>query len=295
MLTAAALLFLAIESTTFADVEPIFLEKCSFCHSGPEPAAKLSLDTLDALKKGGESGPVAVSGDPGSSEIVLRVRGKKKPRMPLDDEPLSVEEIARIEAFVAGGLLPAPGDAAPPAEPTPTPRPAPKPGEKVAFADVEPVFKKRCVKCHMVGGERESAPEDYLLGSWEEILSRRERVRVVPTNPLASEVVRRIRGLSRPRMPFGDAEPLSDVERRLVETWIAQGAPGPDGKPAPIPAGAEVRLRGRLTAPSAIDGLEFAIDAGTRVDKRPSIGDEAELRGVVLPDGRIRATRLRRR
>lgn len=290
--TAASALGPEDGKTTFASVAPLFLEHCAICHGGDDPAAALSLESLEALKKGGESGPAAVAGDPARSEIVLRLRGKKKPRMPLDADPLGEADIALVEKFVADGLLAAPDPSALPAPPKP--RALPKPGEPVAFADVEPLFKKNCVRCHMPDGERGDPPEGYRLDSWEASLAPGERVRIVPGTPRASELVRRLRGLSRPAMPLG-GEPLTPDEIRVVEDWVAAGAPGPAGGKAPIPAGAEVRFRGKLTARYAIDGLPLVVDRGTRIDKEPAVGAEAEVRGTVLPDGRIRATRLRRR
>lgn len=45
-------------------------------------------------------------------------------------------------------------------------------------------------------------PEGYLLSSYAATLASGERARVVPGNPVASELVRRIRGQARPRMPY---------------------------------------------------------------------------------------------
>lgn len=281
------------DGTTFADVAPIFAEHCTLCHGGEDPAAALSLASLDALKKGGESGPAAVAGDTERSEILLRLRGRKKPKMPLNADPLAETQIARIEAFITDGLRAAPDDAVLP-EMTPKSRPVPKPGEPVAFADVEPILEKNCVKCHMPDGERGVPPEGYRLDTLQQALAARDRARIVPGVPEASELVRRIKGVSQPRMPFG-GDPLSPEEIRLLEDWVRQGARGPDGKKAPVPIGAEVRFRGTLTERYAIDGLPIDVDSRTRIDKDPSPGDAAEVRGIVLPDGLIRATRIRRR
>jgi hypothetical protein len=58
--------------------------------------------------------------------------------------------------------------------------------------------------------------------------------------------------------------------------------------------GAQVRLRGTLTAPRAIDGVSFTLDAA-RTEGNLRTGASAELRGVVQADGSIRATRVRAR
>lgn len=46
---------------------------------------------------------------------------------------------------------------------------------------------------------------------------------VAPGNPEGSRIVRRIRGVDQPRMPFGGPY-LSDAQIGLVAAWIAQGA-----------------------------------------------------------------------
>ena len=51
-----------------------------------------------------------------------------------------------------------------------------------------------------------------------------ERARVVPGNPVASELVRRIRGQARPRMPYDGPPYLTDAEIDLIVAWIEQGA-----------------------------------------------------------------------
>ena len=98
-------------------------------------------------------------------------------------------------------------------------------------------------------------------------------------------------------MPLDGPPYLTQGEIALIERWIQGGALDSAGKSSPIPAGRKVRYRGRLTGIWQIDGVKVVVDGSTRIDKkkRPGVGDNAEVRGVILPDGRIRATRLRRR
>ena len=96
-------------------------------------------------------------------------------------------------------------------------------------------------------------------------------------------------------MPFDGPPWLSDDDIRLISQWVAQGAVNAEGAPAVLPVGARVRFRGTLTGQWAIDGAPFTVDVGTRIQKRPSVGSAAEVRGVVTPNGGVRATRLRRR
>ena len=118
---------------------------------------------------------------------------------------------------------------------------------------------------------------------------------VVPGVPGASELVRRITGQSRPRMPLDGPPYLSEEEIRLLRDWVAQGAVDVDGNRAAVPAGAEVRLQGTLSGFWALDGLPLVVDRNTRLKKSPALGDRVRVRATVLPDGRLRATRIRPR
>jgi len=165
----------------------------------------------------------------------------------------------------------------------------------VHYGDVAPILLQRCVKCHADQGLMGPAPEGLRLGSLEQALQGGERVAIVPGSPAASELLRRITGQSQPRMPFDGPPYLGDEEIRVVRDWILQGARDDQGRAAPIPVGAPVRLQGRLEGHWRIDGLELYLPPGARIDKRPQPGDTVELRGRVGEDGRIRVERLRRR
>jgi len=291
LLAAASLTAPGASGATYDDVAPIFAQRCVMCHSGDGAPLGLRLDTLEGVLKGSQKGPVVKPGD-AASELLRRVRGESQPRMPLVGDPLGRDEIARLEAWVKGGLAPgkAPAGAAATAPP-----PRPGPGEPVTWIHVAPLFLQRCAKCHSENGVMGPPPEGYRLSSYEAAISPADRVRIVPGNPGASEVVRRVRGLSQPRMPFDGPPWLAEDDIRLLEEWIRQGAASASGAPAPIPVGARVRFEGTLTGQWAVDGTPVTVDGGTRIDKGPRIGDRVEVRGSVGPDGRIRVERLRRR
>ena len=62
-------------------------------------------------------------------------------------------------------------------------------------------------------------PEGLKLTTWREIVGAGERAVVIPGNPAASEVIRRIKGQSIPRMPFDGPPYLSDDEMRVLADW----------------------------------------------------------------------------
>ncbi len=175
-------------------------------------------------------------------------------------------------------------------------RPRPAPGQPVTWVHVAPIFATRCAKCHTDrGGLMGPAPEGYRLTSYEAALSSADRVRVVAGQPHASELLRRVHGLSRPRMPLDGPPWLSQEELRLVDAWIGQGARNAEGVPAPVPVGAAVRLRGTLGPGWTLDGLALSIGARTRIDKSPAPGDLVEVRGRIGANGAVEVERLRRR
>jgi len=90
------------------------------------------------------------------------------------------------------------------------------------WAEVSAIFKVHCVMCHsaVAGASKGLRLDDYdaaLIGS--------ERGAVLmPGNAAESELVRRLRGQSVPRMPFL-SRPLPDDQIALIESWIAAGLP----------------------------------------------------------------------
>ena len=205
-------------------------------------------------------------------------------------------EILDEAGMPAGPPLPAPGAGPPP----------PPPGAVVNWAHVAPLFARRCARCHTDDGQMGAPPEGLRLqyeswtiplpvmlsvvfavlgaivalqlsglplNAYAQVLASRERVRVVPGNPDASAVLRRVRGQESPRMPFDGPPWLGVAEVELIERWIADGARDAAGQPAPLPVGARLRLEGRLSARWALDGLPLrrpgAGARSHRVGRRP--------------------------
>lgn len=294
-LLAAAFLCLAAlpsaaQPVTFEALAPILASRCTMCHAGSSAAADLRLDSLEGLLKGSRNGAVVRSGEPAASELVRRLNGTAQPRMPMTGPPiLSTDEIALFERWIASGLLPGAATAQPSA-----PTPAGTPPAVPTYADVAPIFARRCAKCHSANGLVGPAPEGYLLNSYAATVSRSDRVRVVPGSPAGSELMRRIRGAARPRMPLDGPPYLSEAEIALIADWITQGARDASGAAADVPAGARVRLHGTLKGDGRLDDLELRRSIGRR--EEPVAADTyVEVRGRVASDGAIVAERIRRR
>ena len=287
--------FLATSSASavadFSDVGTILQARCVICHSGPAAPLGLRLDSRDGVLAGSRRGPVVVAGDPGGSELIRRLEGASLPRMPMTGPPfLTDEEVALFERWILAGLpadaVPTPADSMPPAEAIDGP---------LKYDRVAPIFAQRCVKCHTEKGLMGPAPEGYGLASYADTVSTADRVRVVPGNPEASELVRRIRGQARPRMPYDGPPFLAGEEIALIEKWIADGARDSAGNPAVIPAGSRVRLHGVLVAPDRLGELELVITRSTRRDKALGPGEYVEVRGTLDGNGRVVVDRIRPR
>jgi len=280
------------QGTTYVDVAPILAGRCAICHQGEGAPLGLKLDGLEGLLAGSRNGPVVKAGDPAGSELIRRIKGASLPRMPMTGPPfLSDAEISLFEQWVAQGLQV--GTAAP-VVPAATPA-RPGPGQPVTYLHIAPILATRCAKCHTERGLVGPAPEGYRLTSHEATLSTTDRVRVVPGHPDASELVRRIRGQALPRMPFDGPPYLDDDDVELIVEWIRQGARNAKGEPAPVPAGAWVRLHGTLGEGWRLDGLPLKLTDDVRLDDLPRPGDYVEVRGHVRHDGSITAERIRRR
>ena len=275
-------------------VRAIFEDRCIVCHSGEFAPLGLELDSHAGVMRGSENGPVVVVADPETSPILRRLIGADEPRMPLDGPPwLDAAQLAAIETWISAG---APGADAPDTGPDPIEAPPADPyADGVVYSEVAQIFKQRCIECHSDNSKLAAPPEGLRLGTLADIRAGGDRVALIPGNAQASEIIRRVEGFANPRMPLDGPPWLTREQIDLLRAWIDGGALDDDMAPAPAPVGGRVRLRGILTAADQIDGARFTIGPDTRIDDRPAIGTEAELRGRIAPDGSILAERLRGR
>src|SRR5262245_15419231 len=84
-------------------VHAIFVAKCVKCHGGQKTEAGFSLSDREGLLKGGDQGIDVVPGKAGESPLVTFVKHEDEPHMPKDAPKLSVDEIAKIEAWINAG------------------------------------------------------------------------------------------------------------------------------------------------------------------------------------------------
>lgn len=92
--------------------------------------------------------------------------------------------------------------------------------QEVTYGDVAAILQSRCVVCHT----GPSAPLGLRLDNLDNVLKGSQNGPVaVGGKPEASELIRRLKGVSSPRMPMTGPPFLSDGEVGLFERWIASG------------------------------------------------------------------------
>ena len=99
------------QGVTYAsDIKPIFDKSCIKCHGPQKQKAKLRLDSLDGVLKGGEDGAVVEPGKSAESMLVLNVAhlGDEDDFMPPPDNkdkipPLTKDQIGLIRAWIDQG------------------------------------------------------------------------------------------------------------------------------------------------------------------------------------------------
>lgn len=86
------------------DVMPIIKRNCVECHGPDKVKARLRMDSVEGLQKGGKNGALLKPGDPENSLIIRRVLGLDgEDQMPLDKDPLSEKQIDTLRRWIAAG------------------------------------------------------------------------------------------------------------------------------------------------------------------------------------------------
>ena len=85
-------------------IAPLFRKYCLACHNDSDREGKLSLESFDALSRGGEHGAVLVPNNSGVSRLIRVIRGDAAPKMPPKDNDAPTEnELAILAAWIDGG------------------------------------------------------------------------------------------------------------------------------------------------------------------------------------------------
>src|SRR5262245_1069036 len=88
------------------DVKPILAQRCFRCHSSLKEESNFRLDSVGAIMKGGDIGPVVVPGKSGESRLIAAVERRGDLKMPPEGEPLTAAQIATLKAWIDAGAKP---------------------------------------------------------------------------------------------------------------------------------------------------------------------------------------------
>jgi WD40 repeat protein len=86
----------------YRDLVPIMKRSCTGCHHPGKLKGELDLTTYAALAKGGKHGASFKAGQPKDSLIVEEISGAE-PSMPKEGDPLTKDEVALFERWIAQG------------------------------------------------------------------------------------------------------------------------------------------------------------------------------------------------
>jgi uncharacterized membrane protein len=95
---------LPTDRNAFASAQPILVQFCYNCHAGDRVKAGLRVDSVQAILRGGDSGPSIIPGDSEKSLLIQRVRGLgDEQRMPPKGPGLTTDQIAILRAWIDAG------------------------------------------------------------------------------------------------------------------------------------------------------------------------------------------------
>lgn len=198
----------ALAADTFDEaVKPIFTAKCAACHSEKVALGKLSLHSVAAVLKGGESGPVIVPGEAAKSLLIDKIVTRQ---MPPGKNKLTDAEVDQVRNWINRDLAKTDTGVA-----------------SVSEHEVRGILQARCVKCH--GSERKAGGLDLRTVA-SRLKGGKSGPAFVPGKPDESLMITRI--LKGEMPPAKEAKALavelpSDSETAKLKAWVSEG-----GKPA---------------------------------------------------------------
>src|SRR5688500_7171175 len=95
----------AAEPVDYArQIKPLLKDRCYACHGALKQQAKLRLDTVGLMTKGGKSGPAVKPGNPAGSLLLERAAdADEETRMPPEGQPLTADQVALVKRWIAEG------------------------------------------------------------------------------------------------------------------------------------------------------------------------------------------------
>ncbi|MFN7922879.1 MAG: DUF1549 domain-containing protein [Bryobacteraceae bacterium] len=188
-----------------SDALAIVKSKCESCHNPKNALGKLDLTTREAALRGGVRGPALVPGKSAQSLLYQLASHQLEPAMPMGGERLSPAALQSLADWIDAGAAWS-GES----------------GDAVFTKVVKPLLEEKCTGCHFKGSGRKSGLD---LTSREALLQGGDHgAGIVPGDPDASLLIRRLRHEKKPGMPF-DGPQLEPAVIASVAEWVRLGAP----------------------------------------------------------------------
>jgi mono/diheme cytochrome c family protein len=192
------------------DVQPIFQANCVGCHGASVKMKGLNLSSEDGARKGSESGPVLVPGNPDESVLYQKIRSGS---MPMGKPHLSDKEIQTVFNWIKSE------------NPDEAKTATKLDNSPITQNEVIPILLTRCSVCH--GLRRQEGGLD--LRSKASILKGgKSGPAMVLGKPEESLLIKRIHAGEMPpkqKLIVVGVKPISAAETEKVARWIRQGAP----------------------------------------------------------------------
>lgn len=114
-------------------------------------------------------------------------------------------------------------------------------GRALRWSDVAPLLADACVRCH--GGPADAAPCGVRYDTYAAAVEAGPRPSVRPGRPDESPLLLCLAPDAKDRMPADGPPYLSPAAVDLLRRWVADGARGDDGLPAPDPTAPRAAAR----------------------------------------------------
>ena len=249
-------------------IQPLLEKNCLGCHSTTAKQAGLDLSSRQGLLEGGKDGPAVVPGNGKGSLLYRVITHSQQPAMPPQEEKLPAQAAALIGLWIDLGVPY--GSLGSDNDVTPTDESGGElaTGSDNHFAQVRSTLETKCLHCH--GGKFRQAGLD--LSGRERILQGSDKHTdvVVPGDPEASLLVKKVRHQHEPGMPY-EGQQLSDEEIRNLVAWVDAGAPYPS----------ELRIASAEELKSPLPGSDhWAYQAPKRADP-PKVENQVWVRNPI--------------
>lgn len=277
-------------------IRPVLAQSCYQCHTD-EQSGGLRLDSLDAVLKGGKSGPAMVPGSPDKSLLIQAVEQTGSLKMPLRGEKLSDGDIANLVEWVKrGGSWDSAESTKPVVALLTSAEAKGTPGDDYFETKVRPILATSCGSCHL-----DATKGGLSLSSREALLKGGDTgPAIVPGDPEKSLLITAVHQTGDLKMPPKGVK-LTDDQIQALSDWIRMGAPWPKNTAPVLTAGMQVTDEMRkwwsflpLQAPAVPTIKDPALNAWAKTDIDKFVLAKLEEKGLKPSPMADKRTLIRR-